>query len=199
MRENLDIPGQMNFFNEAELEQNPALAQMEEPDKSFPEKTAEKRKTRATDTERFKGNPVEKRYLDLSETEKKCPVCRTVLKQLGEEFVRRELVFIPAKLKVCEYYSRSYECLQYSQHGNSVTKKGKKGRPHVLYGMPSVGTVARVMYQKFCNALPYFRQEKDWKQYGASITRATMANWVIQNLKAFFSPMYEYFHRKLLE
>lgn len=69
----------------------------------------------------------------------------------------------------------------------------------MLYGMASAGTVAWVMYQKFCNGLPYCRQEKDWKQYGAAITRATMANWVIHNSEAFFLPMYEYFHRKLLE
>lgn len=69
----------------------------------------------------------------------------------------------------------------------------------MLYGMASAGTVAWVMYQKFCNGLPYYRQEKDWKQYGVEITRATMANWVIWNSEAFFLPMYEYFHRKLLE
>ena len=69
----------------------------------------------------------------------------------------------------------------------------------MLYGMASAGTVAWVMYQKFCNGLPYCRQEKDWKQYGVAITRATMANWVIRNSEAFFLPMYEYFHRKLLE
>ncbi len=194
-----DIPGQLNFFNEAELEQDPALAQIEELEASSPEKMPKKRKARATDAERFKGIPVEKEYLDLSEEEKKCPVCGTALKQIGDEFVRRELIFIPARLKVREYYSRNYECPQCSQHGIPVIKKGKDGRPHMLYGMASAGTVAWVMYQKFCNALPYFRQEKDWKQYGASITRATMANWVIQNSEAFFLPMYEYFQRKLLE
>ena len=195
----LDIPGQLNFFNEAELEQDPALAQVEELEASSSEKTPKKRKARATDAERFKGIPVEKEYLDLSEKEKNCPVCGTVLKQIGEEFVRRELVFIPARLKVREYYSRNYECLQCSQHGIPVIKKGKDGRPHMLYGMACAGTVAWVMYQKFCNGLPYCRQEKDWKQYGASITRKTMANWVIQNSEAFFLPMYEYFQRKLLE
>ena len=195
----LDIPGQLNFFNEAELEQDPALAQMEELEASSSEKIPKKRKARATDAERFKGIPVEKEYLDLSEKEKNCPVCGTALKQIGEEFVRRELVFIPASLKVREYYSRNYECPQCSQHGIPVIKKGKDGRPHMLYGMACAGTVAWVMYQKFCNALPYFRQEKDWKQYGASITRKTMANWVIQNSEAFFLPMYKYFQRKLLE
>ncbi len=69
----------------------------------------------------------------------------------------------------------------------------------MLYGMASAGTAAWVMYQKFCNSLPYCRQEKDWKQYGAAITRAAMANWVIRNSEAFFRPMYEYFHKKLLE
>ena len=195
----LDIPGQLNFFNEAELEQDPALAQVEELEASSSEKTPKKRKARATDAERFKGIPVEKEYLDLSEKEKNCPVCGTALNQIGEEFVRRELVFIPARLKVREYYSRNYECPQCSQHGIPVIKKGKDGRPHTLYGMACAGTVAWGMYQKFCNALPYFRQEKDWKQYGASITRKTMANWVIQNSEAFFLPMYEYFQRKLLE
>ena len=57
----------------------------------------------------------------------------------------------------------------------------------MLYGMASAGTVAWVMYQKFCNGLPYYRQEKDWKQYGVEITRATMSNWVIRNSEAFFS------------
>ena len=128
----LDIPGQLNFFNEAELEQDPALAQMEELEASAPEKASKKRKTRAADAERFKGIPVEKEYLDLSETEKNCPVCGTALKQIGEEFVRRELVFIPAKLKVREYYSRNYECPQCSQHGIPVIKKEKTAN-HICF------------------------------------------------------------------
>lgn len=162
----------------------------------LPEK---KRKVRATNAERFKGLPVKKEYLDIPEKDRFCPVCNTPLEKIGEEFVRRELVFIPAKLKVIEYYSISYECPECSKRGLSVIKKGKDGKPHMLYGMASAGTVAWVMYQKFCNSLPYCHQEKDWKQYGASITRATMANWVILNSDAFFRPMYEYFRWKLLE
>jgi len=95
--------------------------------------------------------------------------------------------------------SKNYECPQCKLQDIPVIKKGKDGRAHMLYGMASAGTVAWVMYQKFCNGLPYYRQEKDWKQYGVEITRATMANWVIRNSEAFFLPMYEYFHRKLLE
>ena len=195
----IDFPGQLNLFNEAELEQDPSIAETEELAAIFPEETPKKRKTRATDAERFKGIPVIKKYIDIPEEDKTCPVCSTPLVKIGEEFVRRELVFIPAKLKVVEIYSFNYSCPECSKRDIPVMKKGKDGKPHMLYGMASAGTVAWVMYQKFCNSLPYCRQEKDWKQYGAAITRATMANWVIRNSEAFFRPMYEYFHRKLLE
>ena len=63
--------------------------------KHFFRKNRKKRKARVTDAERFKGVPVEKKYLDLSEEDKLCPVCGTPLKEIGEEFVRRELVFVP--------------------------------------------------------------------------------------------------------
>ena len=195
----IDFPGQLNLFNEAELEQDPSIAETEELAAILPEETPKKRKTRATDAERFKGIPVIKKYIDIPEEDKTCPVCNTPLVKIGEEFVRRELVFIPAKLKVVEIYSFNYSCPECSKRDIPVMKKGKDGKPHMLYGMASAGTVAWVMYQKFCNSLPYCRQEKDWKQYGAAITRATMANWVIRNSEAFFRPMYEYFHRKLLE
>lgn len=195
----IDFSGQLNLFNEAELEQDPSIAETEELAAILPEETPKKRKTRATDAERFKGIPVIKKYIDIPEEDKTCPVCSTPLVKIGEEFVRRELVFIPAKLKVVEIYSFNYSCPECSKRDIPVIKKGKDGKPHMLYGMASAGTVAWVMYQKFCNSLPYCRQEKDWKQYGAAITRATMANWVIRNSEAFFRPMYEYFHRKLLE
>lgn len=195
----IDFPGQLNLFNEAELEQDPSAAETEELAATLPEESPKKRKNRATDAERFKGIPVIKKYIDIPEEDKACPVCNTPLVKIGEEFVRRELVFIPAKLKVVEIYSFNYSCPECSKRDIPVMKKGKDGKPHMLYGMASAGTVAWVMYQKFCNSLPYCRQEKDWKQYGAAITRATLANWVIRNSEAFFRPMYEYFHRKLLE
>lgn len=194
-----DIPGQMNLFNEAEMEQYPAAAQTEDLAASLPEKEEKKRKSRTTNADRFKGIPVTKEYLDLPQENKTCPVCGAPLVKIGEEFVRRELVFVPAKLKVIEIYSINYACPDCGKRDLPVIKKGKDGRPHMLHGMASAGTVAWVMYQKFCNSLPYSRQEKDWKQYGIAVTRATMANWVIGNSEEFFRPMYEYFHRKLLK
>ena len=38
--------------------------------------------------------------------------------------------------------------------------------------------VAWVMYQKFANAMPLYRQEQDWHQLGVDFTRVTLANWI---------------------
>ena len=77
---------------------------------------------------------LEKKYLELFEEEKLCSVCGTPLKEIGEEFVRRELVFVPAKLKVYKYYSKSYECPQCKLSGYSGHQKRKRWQsPYALW------------------------------------------------------------------
>lgn len=69
------------------------------------------RKKKATHEDLFKGLKVEKVVIPLPEEDQVCPVCGTPgMVLIGEEYVRRELEFIPAYLKVIEYYSQSYGC-----------------------------------------------------------------------------------------
>jgi transposase len=197
-----DIPGQMNLFNEAESEMDPAaetsdqLVATEKPEK------AEKpdRKKRSTNEERFKGIPVKKVMLEPDATDLTCSKCGGEMVPIGTEFVRRELKIIPARATVIEYYSVNYACKSCRQ--NDVTPtiiKGKDGKAHMMYGMASASTVAWVVYQKFCNGMPLYRIGQDLGRLGAKISRATLANWVIKNSEAFFAPMYDFFRRKLLE
>lgn len=197
-----DIPGQMNLFNEAESEMDPAaetsdqLAATEKPEK------AEKpdRKKRSTNEERFKGIPVKKVMLEPDATDLTCSKCGGEMVPIGTEFVRRELKIIPARATVIEYYSVNYACKSCRQ--NDVTPtiiKGKDGKAHMMYGMASASTVAWVVYQKFCNGMPLYRIGQDLGRLAAKISRATLANWVIKNSEAFFAPMYDFFRRKLLE
>lgn len=191
-----DIPGQYNLFNEVEAEKDDSLCDelFDESDLTEPKK----RKRKVNNAERFKGVPVEKVYLDL-DGDKVCSECGTALVCIGEEYVRRELKFIPAKMTILEYYSRNYKCEECDKNEFPCIYKGKTGKAHGLYGMVSPETLAWLMYQKFCNSMPLYRQEKDWQQYGVSVTRATMANWINRNAITYFKPMYEYFCRKLLE
>ena len=68
----------------------------------------------------------------------------------------------------------------------------------ILNGYASGSAVAWVMYQKFANAMPLYRQEQDWHQLGVDFTRATLANWIIYCADNYLKPMYDYLHRQLL-
>ena len=192
-----DIPGQQNLFDEAEVEQDPSLLEGET---VIREHT---RKKKAAHEELFKGLKVEKVVVPLPEEDQICPVCGTQMVLIGEEYVRRELEFIPATCKVIEYYSQSYGCPS-CKEGLGDTEKPvivKSQVPPALLGKgPAAASAAAwTMYQKYANGLPLYRQEKDWKQYGVQISRTTLANWIIYCSKNYFQPMYDYFHRELLK
>ena len=99
-RRSNDIPGQQNLFDEAEIEQDPSLLEEET---VIREHT---RKKKAAHDDLFKGLRVEKVVLPHPEEEQVCPVCGTQMVLIGEEYVHRELEFVPATCKVIEYYSK---------------------------------------------------------------------------------------------
>lgn len=193
-----DMEGQLNLFNEAEQEQDVSL--LEEEQEETKTVTFMVRKGRSADKDRYAGLPVEKKYLDVPEEERFCPDCGSPLLETGETFVRRELKFKPASFKVAEYYSKNYKCPKCSPNLKTpAIVQGKDGKAHMLHGMASASAAAWVMCQKYVNAMPLYRIERDFKQYGVNITRATLANWVIQNTDRFFSPFYAYLHKLLLK
>ncbi len=193
-----DIPGQQELFNEAETEQDPSSLLEEET--VIHEHT---RKKKAAHKELFKGIPVEKVVIPLPEEDQICPVCGTQMVLIGEEYIRRELEFIPATCRVIEYYSQSYGCPACKEGLGDTEKpvivKSRVPKALVGKGPASESVVAWAMYQKYANGLPLYRQEKDWKQYGAQVSRTTLANWIIYCAHHYFQPLYDYFHRELLK
>ena len=190
-----DFEGQLNLFNEAET----LMAEPDPEEQEFTtvEKHTRKKKTKMTD--KFANLPVQKVLLDVPEDERICDICGTPLERIGEEFVRREIEIIKPSLKIIEYYSVSYGCPKCKEDAEVPhIVKERDDQKHMLHGMASAGTVAWVMYQKYVNRLPLYRQEKDFKMYGAEICRETIANWIINNAEDFFRPMHEYFQRKLV-
>ena len=124
-----DIPGQQNLFDEAEMEQDPSLLEEETVIKEHT------RKKKAAHEDLFKGLKVEKVVIPLPEEEQVCPVCGTQMILIGEEYVRRELEFIPATCKVIEYYSQSYGCPSCKEG----TRRYRKACDHKIPGSGSSG------------------------------------------------------------
>lgn len=191
-----DISGQLNLFDEAEQEadNNPEI-----PTTIVSE---HKRKSKSTHQELFKGVPSRDEIISLPKEERNCAKCGTELQPIGKEFVRHEFRFTPAKGEVINIYRETYKCPTCST-ASQMAENIKFVKAHVPEALipnsyTSESAVAWVMYQKFVNATPLYRQEQDWKQLGVPFTRATLANWIIYCAKTYFEPMYEYLHRQLL-
>ena len=195
-KRNDDIEGQLMLFNEAEAEQTDS----DPLEAEFITVEKHNRKKKSTMAEKFANLPVEQVLLDVDEDKRFCSECGTALEYIGKEFVRRELEIIRPSAKVIEYYSVTYGCPK-CKKGSDIPHivKGKDGKPHMLHGMASASTVAWVMYQKYVNSLPLYRQEQDFKRlYGIDISRGDIANWIIKNAEQFFTPMCRYFRRRLV-
>ena len=47
--------------------------------------------------------------------------------------------------------------------------------------------------------IPLYRQEQDFLQLSAPISRTSMAHWIITAGQEYMQPVYDYFHRELLK
>ena len=107
---------------------------------------------------------MEKVFIPLPVEEQVCPVCGTQMVLIGEEYVRRELEFIPATCKVIEYYSQNYGCPSRKEGlgdtENPVIKKPPVPAALVGKGPASASTVAWTMYQKYVNGLPFTARKR---------------------------------------
>lgn len=185
---------QLQLFNEAEACQN-----LKEPEPT--EETivsSHTRKPRRTVDELTEGLPVEKVVLDIQEDERFCDTCGSPLKRIGEKFVRRELQVIPRQVKVLEIYSATYACTECEKNtGYGYIYTTETPPPLLKHSLASPSTVANVMTQKYVDGIPLARQEKIWKRDGIALSRATMANWVIQCAQTWLKPLYRHIQKQL--
>lgn len=187
--------GQMSLFNEAEVQSNPNAS---EPDLKEVQGYRRK-KFKGQRAELLKDIPHEKKLCTLAEEDRFCETCGTPLVSVGEEFIRTEIEFIPAKVRAIDYYRETLECRDCRKNGKPYMEKSPMPYPVIQHSMASPSTVAWVMHQKFVNALPLYRQEKEWKTLGVNLSRATMANWIMVSSRDWLVPLVDLMHKKILQ
>ena len=199
-----DIPGQLNIFNEAEQEQDPSQ-ELDIPEELLaPEEEPKTRKPKRTHAETFKGVPVRKEVIPLPEDEQQCPNCGTELVRVGEEYVRTEFRYTPAKGEVVKIYRETWKCPACTDEAANdgidyLFKKSFVPPPLLPGSYTSASVVAWIMFQKFVEAVPLYRQETVWNQIGVPLLRATMGSWMIRCADEYLKPLYDYLHRCLLK
>ena len=109
-----------------------------------------------------------------------CPECDNPMHAMGRE-TRRELVIVPAQVKVVEHVCFVYSCRRCEKDGEAVPiLKAGMPAPLIKGSLASPSAVAYIMYQKYVMCAPLYRLEKDWERQDVSLSRQTMCNWVIR-------------------
>ena len=191
----VQVDGQLSFFNEAEKE---AGSDSREP--FYERKGGIVRKNAKTRREELlKDLPVEEVPCMLHPDDMFCEQCGSTLKEIGYLKVRDELEYIPAKVKIIRYMQQACECPACKHKGKPFIRKAYTPKSVLNHSLASPSSVARVMYQKYVNSIPLYRQEKDWEQTGIGLSRATMANWIIRSSEDHLMPVVTRLREELLK
>ena len=192
------FPGQLDLFNEAEAAADPSVPEptLEEAVGGYKRKA---RKQKATREEILAGLPVVEVPCTVPDEDRNCPYCNTPMEVIGKKVVREELRIIPAKVERIQYVQEVLGCPECKKDGASVIVGAEIPSPLLKHSLASPSTVAYVMYQKYGNSIPLYRQEANWKQLGVKLPRATLANWVIKCGIDYMEPVYGHLHQCLLE
>ena len=187
---------QLSLFNEVELESGSKAVEPVERDSKGKLKPKSKsvRKVQI-----IKDLPVTEVLCEAPDEAMTCPRCHTDLKVIGREYVREEIEYIPAQLRILRYYRYSYECPKCKRSDKPFIIKAGVPTSLMNHSPASPSSVANVMYQKYVNGIPLYRQEKDWERMGIILSRATMANWTIKCADEYITPVVDRMRELLIQ
>jgi len=132
----------------------------------------------------------EERVIDIPEDEKTC-ACGAILTKIGEE-ISEKLIITPPRIFVERVIRPKYACRQCegTEDEENKTVRIAPVEPTIIpKSIASPSLLSTIITQKFERHLPYYRQEKQFEQIGAAISRQDMANWqqqVYDKLKPLF-------------
>ena len=182
------LPHQISLFNDMEAAA-PAPPPAPEP------KAKKKRKPKKkVDWASFETTVIEH---DLPEVERGCPACGHGMEPMGFE-VRREFVYVPARVEVREHRVAKYvcrECSAANMADGGETPASIVEAPGPALPLPgtwaSAELLAHVMKQKYQLAMPIYRIAGDLSsQQGLPVSRQTIAGWVIDAYDRWLSLLY---------
>ena len=182
----MEKDGKIVFFNESEAVA--AEGAGEEPE-TVPHQRAKKR--RGKREEDLEGLPVVVVEHSLTPEELVARFGEGGFKLLPDEVYRR-YSFTPAKVEVEEHHVKVYV-------GKRTDEIVRAPHPEGLLkgSLASPSLEAAIMNAKYVNAVPLYRQEKEFERYGLHVSRQNMANWTIQCADRYLAVLYDCLHEKM--
>ncbi|GHU64805.1 IS66 family transposase [Spirochaetia bacterium] len=122
--------------------------------------------------------PREHTYLDIDEADKHC-ACGDNLVCIGEE-VSERLHIEPQKIWVEVIHKKKYACKTCEGSGDEDKKAVRMARTpgNIMPGsIATPGLLSFIFTQKYCDYMPFYRQQAAFERIGVNISRQNMDNW----------------------
>jgi transposase len=134
---------------------------------------------------------------DIADDEKVCG-CGSEMSRIGEE-VSEQLEVVPAKIHVIRNIRPKYACRQCEGiEDDGPTVKIAPVVPQIIpKSIVTPSLLAHVLTCKFVDALPFYRQEKQFERLGIEISRTSMCSWAMKAAEA-CTPLFNLLHDEIL-
>lgn len=119
---------------------------------------------------------------DIAESEKECG-CGHKKSCIGQE-VSEKLEMLPAYFWVLRYIRLKYACKECEgvdkEEGSPSVKIAPVAPTLLPRSIATPSLLAHVLVGKFCDSLPFYRQEKQFHRLGFDLSRNRMCSWAIK-------------------
>jgi len=124
--------------------------------------------------------PREEVIHDIAEEEKTCSCCGAPLVRIGEE-TSEKLDIVPARMKVIRHIRPKYACKKCEGAGSEHPVKIAAVPAQIIEkSIVTPGLLAFILVAKFCDAIPFYRQEKQFARIGVELSRADFCHWAME-------------------
>lgn len=113
--------------------------------------------------------------------------------EIGTTIAREEAKFIPATMKRVQHIEHAYECTACKKDTTQKAqiKRGKAPQATIQRSIAGPTVLAKLIYDKFIQYLPLYRQVKEWERYGLHTNDKNLSNWVIRTAEDWLQPIYD--------
>jgi transposase len=167
---------QLLLFPEAQLPENQAPEQLEDEPESEDSSSSRKKSGRKKLNPELETVDV---VVDIPEEDKVCS-CGCLKSRIGEE-TSQKLEYVPARARIIQTIRPKYACKACEGVGAEGPTVSIAPPPPALIGKSIVtpSLMTHVLLSKIVDSIPLYRQEMQLERLGVSLSRGSMANWMI--------------------
>ncbi|MEI3613642.1 IS66 family transposase [Pseudogracilibacillus sp. SO30301A] len=120
-----------------------------------------------------------------------CDCCQSTMKEIGIQWFGKRRSLSPLKWKRVQHFEHAYECTTCKKDikQKAQVKRGKTPQAVLQRSIAGSTVLAKLIYDRFIQYLPLYRQIKEWERYGLITNDKNLSNWVIRTSEDWLLPI----------